>query len=292
MLATLTRRAPFSFGRGLLYLFLSVFALLFLMPFYYGLVASFMPISDLYHLPLNLLPPKPTLDNITTLLTGRYPTELSSISTGILRPIFNSFSVAIAYTVGSLFFCSLAGYAFAKYRFRGRDPLFGLLLATMMVPNAVGLIPNFIIMSRLHWVDTWLPLIIPGMANAFGIFWMRQYMFSVPDELIDAARIDGSGEFGTYWRIVMPIVRPALAALGIYMFLGSWNSFMAPLIYLKNEVIYTVPLFLALLNGQEHYKPVTLVITASMISVVPVLAIFLAMQRQFISGITLGALKE
>lgn len=285
------RRALFLLRQALLYVFLAGFALLFLMPFYYGLVASFMSISDIYHLPLHLLPPRPTLANYMTLFTADYPVELSSISMSILDPMRNSLFIALSYTAGTLFFCSLAGYAFAKYHFRGRDALFALLLATMMVPNAVGLIPNFIIMSRLHWVNTWLPLIVPGLANAFGTFWMRQYMLSIPDELIDAAHIDGAGEFGTYWRIVLPIARPALGALGIFMFLGSWNAFMAPLIYLESESLFTVPLFLALLNGLAHYKPVHLVITGSMISVVPILMMFLAMQRQFIAGITLGAIK-
>jgi len=279
-------------GRVALYLFLVMFALFFLLPFYYGLIASFMPVSDIYHLPLYLFPPEPTLANYRILLTSDYPKELASIGMTIFRPMFNSAFIATAFTMGALFFCSLGGYAFAKYRFRGRDGLFLLLLVTLMVPNSVGLIPNFIIMSRLHWVDTWLPLIVPNVASAFGIFWMRQYMYSVPNELIDAARIDGSGEFGTYWRIVLPVVRPALGALGIYMLLESWNTFLEPLIYLKSQQIYTLPLYLALLNGQAHYNAVDLVITASIISMLPVLAIFLGMQRQFVSGITLGAVKE
>ena len=262
------------------------------MPFYYGLVASFMPLSDLYHVPLYLLPPHPTLNNYVTLLAGKYPTELSSISTAITRPMLNSLFVACCSTGGTLFFCSLAGFAFAKYRFAGREPLFLLLLATMMVPNAVGLIPNFMIISRLHWVDTYLPLIVPGLASAFGIFWMRQYMLSVPDELLDASRIDGATEFGIYWNIVLPIVRPALGALSIWTFLTNWNSFMGPLIYLKSEYRFTLPVFLALLNGLAHYKPVHLVIAGSMISVLPIVALFLALQRQFVAGITMGAVKS
>jgi ABC-type glycerol-3-phosphate transport system permease component len=275
----------------LVYVFLTIFAIFFLMPFYYSVVASFMPVSDLYHLPLYQLPPHPKLENYISLFTGKYPVELGTIKQTIFGALLNSVFIGGIYALGTVFFCSIGGFAFAKYRFRGRDGLFGLLLATMMVPSSLGLIPGFIIMARIGWVNTWLPLIVPGIANAFGIFWIRQYMSSVPDELIDAAHIDGAGEFGTFWRIVLPIVSPALSALAIYMFLNSWNSLLAPLIYLKSELLFTMPVFLMILSGTAQYRPVHLVITASVITIIPILIVFVAMQRQFVAGITMGAIK-
>jgi multiple sugar transport system permease protein len=289
---SLTTRRLLNIARYIfIYIFLSIFAIFFLMPFYYSVVASFMPVSDLYHLPLYLFPPHPTLANFTSLFTGTYPVELGTIKLTIFGALFNSTFIGVTYAVGAVFFCTLGGFAFAKYRFRGRDGLFALLLATLMVPASLGLIPGFIIMARLGWVNTWLPLIVPGMANAFGIFWMRQYMSSVPDELIDAAHIDGAGEFGTFWRIVLPIVSPALSALAIYMFLNSWNSLLAPLIYIKSELLFTTPVFLMILSGTAQYRPVHLVITASVITIVPIVIVFIAMQRQFVAGITMGAIK-
>ena len=275
-----------------LYVVLTAFGVLFFLPFCVSVVDSLMMASDILHFPPYLLPPRPTLQNYVVLITNVYPPDRQSPGLSILRPLLNSIVVAVCYVIGSIFFCSLAGHAFAKYRFWGRDGLFSLLLATMLVPSGVGLIPNFIIMTRLRWVDTWLPLIVPGLSSAFGIFLMRQSMVSIPDDLIDAARMDGAGEFGTYWRVVVPVARPALGALTIYMFLGNWNAFLAPLVYLTTRSRYTLPLFLSLLSGVARYTQYAEVLAASVISTIPVLVTFLAMQRQFVTGITLGAVKE
>ena len=167
------------------------------------------------------------------------------------------------------------------------------MLATMMLPGSVSLIPNYMIMAKIGWINTWLPLIIPGLATPFSVFWMRQYITSVPDEMVEAAQIDGCGPFGIYWRVIVPVIAPGLAALTIFNFMGNWNSFMAPLIYLNNARIYPVPLFLALLNTSINAQPTpyTLTFAAALISLLPILAVFLGAQRYFIAGLTAGSLK-
>jgi ABC-type glycerol-3-phosphate transport system permease component len=212
--------------------------------------------------------------------------------THIVRAFVNSVVIAGGHCTLALFLCSLGGYAFAKFpEAPGRDKLFAFVLATMMIPGAVTLIPVFVVLCNLHAVNTYWAMIVPGAAGAFGIFWMRQYTAAnVPDELIDAARIDGCGEFGIYWRVALPIVRPALAALGILLLLGSWNNLMWAYIVMRTEEMYTLPLVIYLLNG-ELRTPYGLIMAASLLATVPLVVAFLVFQRQFIEGITAGALK-
>ena len=207
------------------------------------------------------------------------------------RYFINSIFIATASTLLTLFFCSLGGYAFAKYQFRGQKVLFGILLASMMVPFQVLLVPLFGLMYDIGWLNSYKAIIIPFSVGAFGVFLMRQFIVTIPSELLDAARIDGCSEFGIYYRIVLPIIKPALGALTIYSFLGSWNGYLWPLIILRDEAKYTLPIGLANLVG-IYRQDYGMLMAGTLLSLMPIVILFLAMQREFVQGITLGSVKE
>ena len=207
------------------------------------------------------------------------------------RYFINSIFIATASTLLTLFFCSLGGYAFAKYQFRGQKILFGILLASMMVPFQVLLVPLFGLMYDIGWLNSYKAIIIPFSVGAFGVFLMRQFIVTIPSELLDAARIDGCSEFGIYYRIVLPIIKPALGALTIYSFLGSWNGYLWPLIILRDEAKYTLPIGLANLVG-IYRQDYGMLMAGTLLSLMPIVILFLAMQREFVQGITLGSVKE
>ena len=207
------------------------------------------------------------------------------------RYFINSIFIATASTLLTLFFCSLGGYAFAKYQFRGQKILFGILLASMMVPFQVLLVPLFGLMYDIGWLNSYKAIVIPFSVGAFGVFLMRQFIVTIPSELLDAARIDGCSEFGIYYRIVLPIIKPALGALTIYSFLGSWNGYLWPLIILRDEVKYTLPIGLANLVG-IYRQDYGMLMAGTLLSLMPIVILFLAMQREFVQGITLGSVKE
>ncbi len=207
------------------------------------------------------------------------------------RYFINSVFIATASTLLTLFFCSLGGYAFAKYQFWGQKVLFGILLASMMVPFHVLLVPLFGLMYDIGWLNSYKAIIIPFSVGAFGVFLMRQFIVTIPSELLDAARIDGCSEFGIYYRIVLPIIKPALGALTIYSFLGSWNGYLWPLIILRDEAKYTLPIGLANLVG-IYRQDYGMLMAGTLLSLMPIVILFLAMQREFVQGITLGSVKE
>ena len=207
------------------------------------------------------------------------------------RYFVNSIFIATASTLLTLFFCSLGGYAFAKYQFRGQKILFGILLASMMVPFQVLLVPLFGLMYDIGWLNSYKAIVIPFSVGAFGVFLMRQFIVTIPSELLDAARIDGCSEFGIYYRIVLPIIKPALGALTIYSFLGSWNGYLWPLIILRDEAKYTLPIGLANLVG-IYRQDYGMLMAGTLLSLMPIVILFLAMQREFVQGITLGGVKE
>jgi multiple sugar transport system permease protein len=268
-------------GMVFLYVVLIGIALLTAFPFYYMLVASTLRTSDIL-----TIPPPAWFGGA---LIQNYNELVAALP--FWNALFNSFAISALHTVLVLFFCSLGGYGFAKFRFPGRNGLFAFLLATLMVPGAIGLIPSFVIMRQLGWIDTWYPLIIPGIANAFGIFWMRQYIDSaIPNDLMDAARIDGAREFRIYWNIVVPVITPALAALAILTFINKWNDFQWPLLILKEEAKYTLPVALSTLRSLRGTE-IGVQILGATGAVVPILAVFLVASRQFIAGITAGAVK-
>lgn len=264
------------------YAILIVAAILSLLPFYWMIMSSFKPLDEILTIPVWLVPQNPTLANYNELLT----------QTLFIRSMVNSMAVAIANVILQSIICSLAGFAFAKYRFRGRNLLFTLVLGTVMIPASVQLIPNYMTMYRLGWLDTLLSLIVPTAANAFGIFWMRQYMYSIPDELLDAGRLDGCNEFGLYWRIVLPVARPALGALALFVFTTSWNEFLLPLVYLRSQEVYTVQLMIASIFRTRFQQNFHLLMSASVLAIIPMTVLFITMQKQFIAGLTVGSVKE
>lgn len=207
------------------------------------------------------------------------------------RFFLNSLIVSVSVTTASLLLNSLAGFAFAKYRFPGRDALFLAVLSTMMIPSQVTMIPNFLLLKHLHWLDTYYGLTVPGFAGAFGMFFMRQFMLTVPSDFIDAARIDGCSEFRTYWQVVLPLCKPALATLAVFTFMGSWNDFIGPLIVVKSDEMRTLPLAISALASGHYIMSWPLLMAGSSFVVLPVLLAFVIAQRYFISGITLGGLK-
>lgn len=210
--------------------------------------------------------------------------------TDLPRALLNSVINSGGHVVLALFLCSLAGYAFAKFpQAPGHGKLFAFVLGTMMIPGAVALIPTFLVMVKLHWINTYWAMIIPG---AFGIFWMRQYIAAnVPDDLIHAARIDGCSEFGIYYRIVLPIAKPALAALGIMQLISSWNNLMWAFIVLRTHDMLTLPVVIYLLQG-EMRTPYGMLMAGGLLTTLPLVLAFLVFQKQFISGITAGAIKQ
>ncbi len=207
------------------------------------------------------------------------------------RYFLNTSVVALSVTAVSLALNSMAAYAFARLRFPGRDLLFLLLLATMMIPFQVTMIPTFLVLKQLGWLDSYLGLTVPGFAGAFGIFMLRQFMLSVPEELLDAGRIDGCSEFRVYARIVLPLCKPALATLGVFTFMGAWNDFILPLMVVKSDSMRTLTLAVAALSSGLYVMDFPLMMAAATFVILPVLVAFLAAQQFFTRSIVLGGLK-
>jgi multiple sugar transport system permease protein len=242
--------------------------------------ASFMGAGEASSYPPRLVPRDPTLEHYRALFTrlnlGRY--------------LLNSTLVAFAVTALSLLVNAMAGYAFAKLRFRGRDRTFRLLTTGLVIPVQVAMLPLFLLLKSMGMINSYWGVIIPGLASIFGIFLVRQYALSLPDDLLDAARMDGAGEFRIFWSVVLPVVRPILATLAIWTFLSTWNDFMWPLIVLSDERRYTLPVALAGLVG-EHAQDTELMMAGSVLTVLPVLLVFLFLQRYYIQGVIAGSVK-
>ncbi len=278
--------------RLLVYALLAVLVLFFVFPFYAMLVASFMHRNALNSVTPNLWPNPFIIDNYVSLFTGVVGEDIK-IKTTFFRALFNSMALAVGQTIPALFFTSLVGFVFAKRRFPGRNVLFICVLVTMMLPYQSTIVPFFLLMSRLGWINTFWPLWVPWWAPAFGVFLMRQViMATIPDELVDAAAIDGASLFGTYWRIVLPLITPVLAVFGILNFMNAWNDYIYSNIVLNSADMYTVPLLLALFKGATLSVPQYGVMAAgSVIATIPLAIIFFIFQRWLISGIMSGALK-
>lgn len=255
-------------------------ALLALAPLLWMLSVSLMPSGEATALPPRLLPSAPTLAHYEALFT-RLP---------LARAALNSAIVATSATLVSLLFNALAGYAFAKLRFAGRDRLFRVLLAALVVPGQVGMLPLFLMLKEMGLVNSYLGVIVPGLASVFGIFLIRQYCLSIPDSLLDAARVDGAGELRIFWSIVLPLCRPILVTLAVFTFMGTWNDFLWPLIVLTDDDLHTLPVALAGLLG-EHAQDVELMMAGSVLTVVPVVVLFALFQRQYIQGIVAGSVR-
>ena len=230
--------------------------------------------------------PPPFLPRQATLASYR---ELFA-HTGMGRNFANSLLLAVAATLLSLVFNTTAGYAFAKLRFAGRERIFKLLLGALVIPAQVAMIPLFLLLESMGLVNSYLGVLIPSIANVFGIFLVRQYALSFPDELLEAARIDGAGELRIFRSIVLPALAPILVTLAIFTFLGSWNDFLWPLIVLTDEALYPLPVALASLS-REHVQDTELMMAGSVLTILPVLVLFLALQRYYIRGLLAGSIK-
>ena len=277
------------FNRGLeraasflVYLIVVVFALLSVFPFFWMFSTSFKDQLSSIAYPPQLIPPEPTLLNYEDLFTGfDYFIWLknSAIVTGVVLvvgPLFNS----------------MAGYVFAKKDFLFKNFLFVAILGTLIIPEQVTIVPLFIIFADLNLHNTYPALIFPYLAGGFGVFLMRQYMSTIPNDLIDAARIDGAGEFRIFWRIMLPLSKPALAALGVFTFLGSWNNFLLPLIVTTESSMRTLPVGLAVLEGSYEFRTRWgLIMAGGTVMFAPALLVYVAFQRYFVQGIALTGLK-
>ena len=267
--------------RVLIVIVVCVGALVFLVPLWWAIVWATWHTSEIFQFPPKLLPGPYLLDNL-----ARLQDRL-----GIWRAFWNSIVTTVVAMVGSLTFCSIAGFAFAKYRFKLRDLLFFVLLATMAVPGQITAIPLFIMMVRLGWVDTYTGVIIPGLVPAFGVFMLRMSaQEAVPDEMIEAARIDGANELIIFARIALPNLLPSMAALSIFMFSGSWGSLFWPLIVLRSTEMFTLPVALSSIMG-AYEQPYDLLMAGSLLGIIPPLVLFLSNQRFFMKSLVAGAFK-
>lgn len=256
-------------------------AILTALPLLWMLSASFMASGESQSLPPRWLPGHATGQQYAALFERL----------NLARYFANSLMIAASITLVSVLVNSMAGYALAKLRFAGRDRLFRLLLTGLVIPAQVAMIPLFLLLKQLGLINSYWAVILPASASIFGIFLIRQYALSIPDALLDAARIDGAGEARIYFTIVLPLIRPILVTLGVFTFMVSWNDFMWPLIALVDNDLHTLPVALAVLSG-EHVQDTELMMAGSVVTIVPVLVLFLLVQRYYVAGITAGSLKE
>lgn len=268
--------------RGLFYLILILYSLVTAVPFLWALSTSFKTLPESARQVPTGLPLHPTLAAWTGpngVLTANFP-----------RYFINSIIVALLVTAGNLLFDSLAGYAFARMRFPGRNILFFLVLGTMMVPAAMTLVPVFVILTKLGWINTYEGLSVPFMVSAFGIFLMRQFFQAMPVEIEEAAKLDGLSRFGMYWRMALPLARPALATLGVLTFQGSWDSFLMPSFIAASDNMATLPVGLQRFAFQyQTFWPQ--VMAGSMVVIIPILIVYIFAQRYFIEGLSSGSVK-
>jgi ABC-type glycerol-3-phosphate transport system permease component len=258
----------------LLVIFLTV------MPYVYMVSASFKPGEELFSIPVQLFP--------DSLYLGNY--DLLFGKTNFVRWFFNSVFIGVSRMILAVVISLMAGYAFAKYEFRFKNVLFIMLLATLTLPIYVLIVPLYSMMVTFGWTDNYIALILPLAAQAIGVFLSRQYLLSIPDEILDSARVDGAGEWGIFWRIIVPLSQPVIAVMAILFFTASWNDYIWPLVVLTKDQMFTVSLGLPTLVG-PYSQEYGAVMAGSFISTVPIVIIFLIMQRRFIEGITQGAVK-
>jgi multiple sugar transport system permease protein len=264
------------------YSVIAIGAFIMLLPFYYMMVFSTHTNSDILSVP----PPYWIGDHLVANVK-----DLIERKPHFWNAMGLSLWIAFAATATTLFFCSLAGFAFTMYEFKYKNHLFGFIMATMLMPGFVGMIPTILLMSKLDWMNSTKALIIPGMAGAMGIFMMRQYIGSaIPKELVEAGRMDGCSEFGLYWRVVLPLLGPALGTLGLITFIGNYNNFVGALLVMRVEEMHTLPLVLRSLSGTSAVTQGAISAGAA-ITVLPLLVIFLLYSRKLIDGLTAGAVK-
>ncbi|MDQ0338464.1 multiple sugar transport system permease protein [Caldalkalibacillus uzonensis] len=267
--------------QAVFYLLIVSGAMIMIVPFLWMISTSLKSKGATMVLPPQWIPDEISLDNYIR-VAEVFPVE---------KFLLNSIIVAVFTTVGQLLLCSMAAYVFARIQFKGRETLFLLYLATLMVPTQVTMIPQFILMKYLGWLDTYQALIVPGVFSAFGTFLLRQSFLTIPKSLEEAAFIDGASHFRVYWQIILPLAKPALATLAVFSFMQSWNNFLWPLIIISDRNMMTLPLGLSMLHGRWE-TDWNLMMAGVVISVIPILSVYLFAQKYFIRGITLSGLKE
>lgn len=270
----------FSLSKGLIHIFLTAGALIMITPFIWSVLTSIKPAAALFSKPPFWIPWPPDFSAYIEILD-----RLSFVKYSL-----NTLKIAVLVTLGQLATCSLAGYAFAKIRFPGRDKLFIAYIATLMIPGSVVMIPNFIVMRNLGWIDTHTALIIPAIGSAYGTFMMRQFFLSFPDELKDAAEIDGCSPPAFYWHILLPNAQPILATLGVMTFQGTWNDFQWPLIILNSESKRTLQIGLSFLTS-EYHTDWTILMAGSVLTIMPIIVLFFFAQKYFVQSVKLTGLK-
>lgn len=263
-----------------LYLVLTLLLIVSVFPFIFMVLISFQTITELFGYPPKLIPSSLSLEN--------YKAVFRALP--FARQFFNSVFVAVSVTLAQLLFSSLTGYTLAKLRFPGRSVFFALILATMMIPYTARLIPTFLVIVQFGWINTYQALIMPGIMSAFGIFLMRQFMLSIPDDLINAARIDGASEFRIYAQVILPSAKPILATLAILTFNWSWSDFMWPLVVTSKMEMRTLTVGLSILQG-EHVSDWNVILAAATMVFVPVLIIFCFLQKYYVRGIALTGIR-
>ena len=262
------------------YLMLGIVSAICLFPFLWMAVSSVKPIGEMFS--GRFFPMNPTFGNYIELI----------VNFKFHFPFFNSLYVSALYTIGVVFFCTLCGYGFNKYHFHGKTVLLMIVLSSMMIPFETTMVPLYQIFRNLGWLNRHIGLIIPTMVNAFGVFFIYQYLFSISDELIESGRIDGAGEFRIFLQIIIPTCRPAMVSLAIIFFMNSWNNYLWPLIVLRDAGKLTLAVALNSLQQSPQHTPYNLIMAGAVISVVPLLLFFSIFQAQFINGIAAGAIKE
>lgn len=272
-----------KFYKTIGYLILIIGAISMLLPFVYMFSLSFMTDKQIFTNSFNLFPNPTTLENYTYVINN----------VDIFRYFFNSMFVAIATTIGQAIISALAGYAFARFEFKHKEILFILILVSMMIPPQVNIVPLFFIMKQFHWIDTYWALIVPGLFGGFGVFMMRQWFKSMPDDMESSAKIDGCNTFQVFYKIALPLALPALMTLAIFTFITTWNSFMWPLIVTNSDSMRTLPLALA--NFKGSFREITdwgALCAFSVICCLPVIGVFLLGRKYFINDILNGGIKE
>ena len=280
----LTRRSAASSSRRartFTYVVLVVALAATLLPFLWMLLASFKSEGEILRDPSGWLPESPTLSNYTTWLSDL----------GIGGYFLNSLIVAVFTVLGNLVFCSMIGYALAKLEFPGKRLLFLLVMTTLMVPGVVTFVPLFVMVAKLHLINTYPALILPYLASPLGVFLMRQFMLGIPDSLLESAKIDGAGQIRTFTRIVVPLCAPPLATLTILTFLASWNNFLWPLVAAQSQNKYTLPVALALYSQGQNATDYGLLLAGSVLVIAPMVVLFMALQRFFVQGIATTGIK-
>ena len=269
-----------AMARVLINASLAAIAAVTLFPLVWMAAVSLMAPGEASTYPPPLVPAHPTFDNYRELFARA----------GMGRYLLNSIVLAISVTLLSLLLNVAAGYAFAKLRFVGRERIFKLLLGTLVIPGQVAMIPLFLLLKELGLVNSYGGVIVPAMASIFGIFLVRQYALSIPEDLLEAARIDGAGELRIFWLVVVPLLKPIIVTLAVFTLLGTWNDFMWPLIVLTDQSLYTLPVALASLS-REHVADNELMMAGSVLTTLPVLVVFLALQRYYVQGLLAGSVK-